>query len=373
MAWWGRRRRARRTVTPSTSADSPCSTVAQSPHAARSASSVSLLPGTATNGRSIADSASIVSSSPLCTLAKSPTPSTTSASVERSTSSRALRRSQCRSLKARHLTVSPIRVIAVTRALVATALLPARCCAGRPSAQSGEHLEPRLPALDRGRTAPRHDHAAGRRHSARDDGDRRLRRPRPGLPDADRGGAPHPLLQAAPLRPDQRRRAHLLAARRRDRDTATRKWGEPHIYGDTDEDMAFGAGYVTAEDRLAIMELLRALGRAEAFELLGTAPAWLADAEIARLYGYTEEEFQARSTACREVYGQDGAGHREDPRRLRGGRERLHRRGRARRGAAAGRLRRARPGRRPGRGADATSWPRSRPCARCSAPAAGRR
>ena len=58
------------------------------------------------------------------------------------------------------------------------------------------------------------------------------------------------------------------------------RWGEPHIYGDTDADMAFGAGYVTAEDRLAIMELLRTLGRAEAFELIGTAPAWLADAEV---------------------------------------------------------------------------------------------
>ena len=84
------------------------------------------------------------------------------------------------------------------------------------------------------------------------------------------------------------------------------KWGEPHIYGDTDEDMAYGAGYVSAEDRLAIMELLRALGRAEAFELLGTTPAWLADAEIARLYGYTDEEFEAMATRLPEVYGKDG-------------------------------------------------------------------
>jgi acyl-homoserine lactone acylase PvdQ len=84
------------------------------------------------------------------------------------------------------------------------------------------------------------------------------------------------------------------------------QWGEPHIYGDSDEHMAFGAGYVTAEDRLAIMELLRALGRAEAFELLGTTPAWLADAEIARLYGYTDAEFEAMATRLPEVYGKDG-------------------------------------------------------------------
>ena len=84
------------------------------------------------------------------------------------------------------------------------------------------------------------------------------------------------------------------------------KWGEPHIFGETDEDMAFGAGYVTAEDRLALMELLRALGRAEAFELIGTAPAWLADAEVARLYGYTEEEFQAQIDRLPRVYGPPG-------------------------------------------------------------------
>ena len=84
------------------------------------------------------------------------------------------------------------------------------------------------------------------------------------------------------------------------------KWGEPHIYGETDADMAFGAGYVTAEDRLALMELLRALGRAEAFQLIGTAPAWLADAEMARLYGYTEEEFQAQIDRLPQVYGPTG-------------------------------------------------------------------
>jgi acyl-homoserine lactone acylase PvdQ len=90
--------------------------------------------------------------------------------------------------------------------------------------------------------------------------------------------------------------------------TVTRdaQWGEPHIFGQTDEAMAFGAGYVTAEDRLAIMELLRALGRGEAFELLGTAPAWLADAEVVRLYGYTDEEFEGMATRLPEVYGRNG-------------------------------------------------------------------
>jgi acyl-homoserine lactone acylase PvdQ len=86
----------------------------------------------------------------------------------------------------------------------------------------------------------------------------------------------------------------------------TGQWGEPVIFGDTDEDMAFGAGFVAAEDRLVIMELLRALGRAEAFELLGTSTAWLADAEITRLYGYTDAELEGQITRLAEVYGDDG-------------------------------------------------------------------
>jgi acyl-homoserine lactone acylase PvdQ len=84
------------------------------------------------------------------------------------------------------------------------------------------------------------------------------------------------------------------------------KWGEPIISGLTDAGMAFGAGYVGAEDRLAIMELLRALGRAEAFELAGTAAAWLADAEAARLYGYTEEEWQSQIDRLPREYGKPG-------------------------------------------------------------------
>jgi acyl-homoserine lactone acylase PvdQ len=83
-------------------------------------------------------------------------------------------------------------------------------------------------------------------------------------------------------------------------------WGVPHIYGNTDAAAAFGAGYAAVEDRLPIIMLLIALGRAEAFELLGTGEAWLADAEIARLYGYTEAEFQAMIDRMPAVYGQDG-------------------------------------------------------------------
>ena len=83
-------------------------------------------------------------------------------------------------------------------------------------------------------------------------------------------------------------------------------WGDPHIYGVTDLGAAFGAGYVAAEDRLPILVLLRALGRAEAFELLGNNEAYLADAELVRLYGYTEEEFQAQIDRMPAEFGQAG-------------------------------------------------------------------
>ena len=84
------------------------------------------------------------------------------------------------------------------------------------------------------------------------------------------------------------------------------RWGVPHVYGTTDAGTAFGAGYAMVEDRLPIIVLLMALGRSEAFELLGTTPAWLADFEVARLYGYTEAEFQSMIDRMPAVYGQHG-------------------------------------------------------------------
>ncbi len=91
---------------PSISSPSPCSTVAagQPAAAARSASTVSLLPGTRIVGVSIGASAPIVSSSPSCIEAKSPAPITTSASADISTSFDACARSRCRSEKARIFT-----------------------------------------------------------------------------------------------------------------------------------------------------------------------------------------------------------------------------------------------------------------------------
>ncbi|MFN8224706.1 MAG: penicillin acylase family protein [Gaiellales bacterium] len=52
--------------------------------------------------------------------------------------------------------------------------------------------------------------------------------------------------------------------------TITRdRWGVPHIVGKTDVDVAFGAGYATAQDRQLIMELLRGPGRIAALDAPG--------------------------------------------------------------------------------------------------------
>lgn len=47
------------------------------------------------------------------------------------------------------------------------------------------------------------------------------------------------------------------------------RWGVPHVYGRTRRDVAFGAGWVTAEDRGLLMNLLRGPGRIAALDVPG--------------------------------------------------------------------------------------------------------
>ncbi|MDX1620259.1 MAG: penicillin acylase family protein [Nitriliruptorales bacterium] len=71
-------------------------------------------------------------------------------------------------------------------------------------------------------------------------------------------------------------------------------YGVPHVYGATREDTMFGAGYVSAEDRLFMMDVLRHLGRGRLTELLGASDANLAmDRAQRKLADYTDEELQA--------------------------------------------------------------------------------
>lgn len=71
-------------------------------------------------------------------------------------------------------------------------------------------------------------------------------------------------------------------------------FGVPHVYGTTRDDVMFGAGYVSAEDRLFMMDTLRHVGRGRMSEFLGASEANLASDEAAyRTSGYSEEELQA--------------------------------------------------------------------------------
>jgi acyl-homoserine lactone acylase PvdQ len=54
------------------------------------------------------------------------------------------------------------------------------------------------------------------------------------------------------------------------------RWGVPHITGKTAADVAFGAGWVTAEDRGLLLELLRGPARAAALDIPGVGPVELA-------------------------------------------------------------------------------------------------
>ena len=71
-------------------------------------------------------------------------------------------------------------------------------------------------------------------------------------------------------------------------------FGVPHVYGTTRADTMFGAGYVSAEDRLFMMDTLRHIGRGRLSEFLGASDANLAsDRATYAAAGYSEEEFQA--------------------------------------------------------------------------------
>ena len=54
------------------------------------------------------------------------------------------------------------------------------------------------------------------------------------------------------------------------------RWGVPHITGKTAADVAFGAGWVTVEDRGLLLELIRGPARAAALDIPGISPVELA-------------------------------------------------------------------------------------------------
>jgi len=88
------------------------------------------------------------------------------------------------------------------------------------------------------------------------------------------------------------------------RDTS---FGVPHVYGKTRDDVMFGAGYVSAEDRLFMMDTLRHVARGRLSEFLGASEDNLAsDSAVYRRSGYTEEDLAAMIERVKKLHPELG-------------------------------------------------------------------
>jgi acyl-homoserine lactone acylase PvdQ len=83
--------------------------------------------------------------------------------------------------------------------------------------------------------------------------------------------------------------------------------GVPHVYGTTRDDTMFGAGYVAAEDRLFLMDVLRHTGRAQLSSFAGGDPSNREmDREQWQVAPYTEAELQSQIDAIGQRKGAAG-------------------------------------------------------------------
>ncbi|CAA9532167.1 MAG: putative penicillin acylase, partial [uncultured Solirubrobacteraceae bacterium] len=109
------------------------------------------------------------------------------------------------------------------------------------------------------------------------------------------------------------------AARYSPRDDVTiqrdRGFGVPHIYGTTRAGTMFGAGYVGAEDRLFLMDVLRHVGRAELTSFVGGSQGNRdMDREQWRIAPYTEADLERQFEQLDDLYGADGRTVQDDVR-----------------------------------------------------------
>ncbi|MFN2562806.1 MAG: penicillin acylase family protein [Jatrophihabitans sp.] len=82
----------------------------------------------------------------------------------------------------------------------------------------------------------------------------------------------------------------------------------PHVYGDSDQTMAFGAGYAQAEDRLFLMDVLRHYGSGTLASFLGASCEFeQMDHDQLLLAPYTKAQATAQVNALPAEYGAQGA------------------------------------------------------------------
>jgi acyl-homoserine lactone acylase PvdQ len=86
------------------------------------------------------------------------------------------------------------------------------------------------------------------------------------------------------------------------------RYGVPHVFGSTDLDVAWGAGYANIEDRMFLTDVLRHTGAARMAEFLGPSPANIAmDASQLRIAAYTPQEAESQILKGVQRYGAEGA------------------------------------------------------------------
>jgi acyl-homoserine lactone acylase PvdQ len=88
-----------------------------------------------------------------------------------------------------------------------------------------------------------------------------------------------------------------------------KQYGVPRVYGDTRGDVLFGAGYIGAQDRLFLMDILRHTGRAQLSSFVGGSAGNRAmDRTQWAIAPYTEADLQRQIDLAPQLYGARGKG-----------------------------------------------------------------
>jgi acyl-homoserine lactone acylase PvdQ len=87
-----------------------------------------------------------------------------------------------------------------------------------------------------------------------------------------------------------------------------KRFGVPHVYGATRSDVLFGAGYVGAEDRLFLMDVLRHTGRSQLSSFAGGSDSNRAMDRLQwEIAPYDEADYQRQITNAPRLYGAIGS------------------------------------------------------------------
>lgn len=85
------------------------------------------------------------------------------------------------------------------------------------------------------------------------------------------------------------------------------EFGVPHIFGETRDDVMFGTGYASAQDRMFVMDALRHVGRGRLSDFVGaTAGNYAMDRDQGLIAGYDEAEIEGQIQQLATRFGATG-------------------------------------------------------------------